>query len=435
MGEFDAEYSAAQNSIVNTLTAIFTDIRTALDRTSTADQKLSPDKRSGDRYLTGGVNWDSYDLPTLVSMVATPADPSQVVSVAEQWRAHGVSITQTADDLQRSLTTLMAYWQGDAAGQASSAVSINTGWLSAVGQTTSNLAESIEDAAGALRSAQATMPGSPASSFWSGYQTAADGASAGAATAGPVGAGTGALIGGLTSVFGANADQTALKTQAVQTMQRYEQAAVTIDSATPVFTAPGPSGANSSSGTGSTGTGTSTSDTSGLFDTAAVVGGAALLAAPALGFGLGSSSMPAFADDPQARWDALTGGGGSGGGLGGSGLGSMLKSLGGKGTSGLGGSGMSGLLEAGAEAGADRKAAANAAGEAAGLSGRGGSSVMEEVGGGEPMMSGGGASGAAGQGSRNAGDGEHKRRIPFEDEPFTTGLKAVAPVIGLTATS
>jgi len=56
---------------------------------------------TGDRYVTGDVNWDGYDLQALVGMVASPADPAQVDTVAGLWRTNGAAITQSAESLSK----------------------------------------------------------------------------------------------------------------------------------------------------------------------------------------------------------------------------------------------------------------------------------------------------------------------------------------------
>jgi hypothetical protein len=45
-----------------------------------------------------------------------------------------------------------------------------------------------------------------------------------------------------------------------------------------------------------------------------------------------------------------------------------------------------------------------------------------------PLGMGGGGAGRRGEDEE---DGEHRRRVPIEDDPFSTDLKAAPPVIGL----
>lgn len=400
-----------------------------------------------DRWVDGNVNWDNYELAPLTGMVALPASPSQVDTVAALWRTNGAAITQGAENLSQSLTALMNFWQGAAAQQAAESVTASASWISAVGDTAAKVADQIENAGGALRSAQATMPGQPTNPFWSSYNAAAGGSSAGAA-GGPVGAAAGAMSGGLTSMFGASANQNADKQQAVQTMQRFEQAAMSIDTSTPQFQPP-PSWGPASGTPG--GRRMSPINVSGAGSGSVVTSNGAL--------GNGGVTVPSFADSSVGRWNALTGGGtGGSGSLGGLG--------GGAGTAGAGGGGGAlGLFGGfggglGGESEAERRAAASAsggagvgsgagpgvssggavasaspddpamAGKAGGAPGSGG--LMEEVDG--PMMGGGMMGGGmmGGQGARGGAEGEHKRRIPFEEDPFLTGLKAAPRVIGLS---
>lgn len=405
------------------------------------------DKWSGgkdDRWVEGNVNWDTFELPGLTGMVAMPeANPSQVDTVAGLWRSNGAAITQGAEDLSQSLTSLMNYWQGAAAQQAADSVTASASWISAVGDTAAKVADQIENAGGALRAAQAAMPGQPTNPFWNSYNSAADGSAAGAA-GGPVGAAAGAMSGGLTSMYGASANQNADKQQAVQTMQRFEQAAMSIDTSTPQFQPPpswGP--ANGTSG----GRRMSPINVSGP--------GSGTVVTSNSGPGNGGSTVPSFADSPVGRWNALTGGGAGGpgslGGLG-DGTGSAGAGAGGGGALGLFGGFGGGL---GSETDAERRAAAGTSGSGVGsgvsggavasaspddpaMAGRiaggapGSGGLMEEVDG--PMMGGGMMGGGmlGGQGARGGAEGEHKRRIPYEEDPFLTGLKAAPRVIGLS---
>lgn len=422
-------------SITNMLNSVFANIDQAISRTKNwNEQTHHHHSDGGDRYVTGDTNWDTYDLPTLVSMVAAPASPSQVQSVAGLWRTNGSSITQGADNLSQSLTTLMNYWQGAAAQQVSASVANTAGWITAVGETAGKVADQVENASGALQSAQNTMPGAPTSTFWTAYNTAAGGATAGAA-GGPFGVAAGTMMGSLASVFVANNNTGTEKQQAVQTMQRFEQAGVSIDTTTPTFTAPpvwGSAGGSSSGGNGN----------SGLTVTAPQPQGQTT--------GVNLSTVPSFANSPTGRWDGLTGGPGAGGvgdtgAQGGSFAGFGM--FGGGGGFGKGGetqrASVPTIQPTNAPAGAG--AAAGAGENPAGIVGRTtdsaamGSSVMEEVdaraaaGGGamgSPMGMGAGMMGGRGAGGNEE---EFRRRIPYEEDPFITGLKAVPPVIGLSS--
>ncbi|HEX4724410.1 MAG TPA: hypothetical protein VH333_17965 [Pseudonocardiaceae bacterium] len=426
----DAGLTAAIAGIVSALDDVCSHIDAAIARTkSWNDQSHQQHSHSGgsggDRYVSGGTNWDGYDLPTLVSMVADPASPSQVQSVAGLWRTNGSAITQGAENLSQSLTSLMNYWQGSAADQVSGSVDNTANWISAVGETAGKVADQIEDAGGALQSAQNTMPGVPTSNFWLAYNTAADGATTGAA-AGPFGIAAGTMVGGLTSVFGASTDQSTMKQQAVQTMQRYEQAGVSIDTETPTFTPPPTWGVGSDDTRGALGP-----------SIAVTVPGATT---PTTSTGADLTTTPSFADSPTGRWDALTGGsqlggaGGAGGaahgGFGGGGVGLIGGGLGSRNGSDV--SRPNTNASPGAVAAAQNEPAGVAARAGGGMDG---ASVLEDVDGRAGMagpMGMGAPMGGMG-GSRGGSDGEHRRRIPFEEDPFVTGLKAVPPVIGLNA--
>lgn len=419
--------------ILGLLSEVFSNIESALSRTVSGNEPKFHRPRHGDRYVNGDTNWDGYDLPSLVSMVASPASPSQVDTVAGLWRSNGAAISQSADNLSNSLATLMNYWSGSAADSASSSVSGSSGWITAVGDTASKMAEEIENASGALQSAQNNMPGQPTNSFWTAYNTAADGSTAGAA-GGPFGAAAGTMVGGLASVFTAGSSQTAMKQQAVQTMQRFEQAAVSIDTGTPLFQTP------PSWGTASASTAGGVIPNFNIADTGPTLPGGAS----------GLSTLPSFADSPIGRWNALTGGigGAGGGGFGTGGVGSVGGS---GGDVGLFGGGMFGVGGLGKDeersgsapmSGGAISAAAREEATAAGMVGRtgmnaeglGAAGIMEEVdgaGAGGMMPMGGGMMG--GMGARGGSDGEHRRRIPIEEDPFLTGLKAAPRVIGLSS--
>ena len=413
--------------IINLLGSVSKDIEQAVARTKSWNEQTHEQQghHHGDRYVMGDTNWEAYATPDLVSMVGLPASPPQVQSVAALWRNNGSAITQSAENLSQSLTALMNYWQGSASQMVSDSVANTSKWISAVGETSAKVADQIENAAGALQSAQNTMPGMPASNFWVAYNTAAGGATVGA-PAGPFGVAAGTMMGGIQSVFAANANQGAEKQQAVQTMQRFEQAAVNIDTTTPQFIPPPAWGNAAASTPRATGPGM-----------AVTVPNTQLQGA----IGAGLTTVPSFAVSPAGRWDALTGGA----------VGGRLGAIG---AGGPGGGSFAGGLAMfggglGGRSGVDAQRAANtsapgavaATGEnPAGVVGRGAAadgSIMEAVdgaraGGGGAMPMGGGMMGA-GAGGRGS-DQEHQRRIPFEDNPFITGMRAVPPVIGLNAT-
>lgn len=189
--------------------------------------------RGEDRYVIAGTNWDGFSHKTLFRMVHQEANPAQVERLADDWGRQGALLAERAEDLQRSLIKLLPYWQGEASQQAARSVIAAVGWIGDVGATTRSMSDPLQDAAGALRSAQSTMPSPPGGGGW--IATAGAGAVAGAAIAGPIGAAVGAAIGGIASVFGFGSNKAELKRRAVQTMQRYEAAGVQVDSTAPQF--------------------------------------------------------------------------------------------------------------------------------------------------------------------------------------------------------
>jgi uncharacterized protein YukE len=428
----------------NLLSSIYQDIDNAISRTMSSSGEQHYHGGKGDRWVSGGENWDGYQLPDLTAMVADPANPSQVDTVAGLWRTNGAAVSQTAENLAQSMTSLMKFWQGAAAQQAADSVNGSSSWIAAVGETAAKVADQVENAGGALRSAQSTMPGQPTNTFWAGFNSAAGGSAAGA-VGGPFGAAAGAMVGGMASMFGASSDQNAQKQQAVQTMQRYETAAMSIDTSTPQFQAPpswGPVSGTTASGT--------------MSPINVTAPGAGLVVTSGSSLNGGGVTVPSFTDSSVGRWNALTGGGSSGA-LSGLGTGIGGAGAGGGGAGGGAGLGLFGGLSGGfaGETDAERRAAAGSgtggpSGAAAvsaatredpaamigGKPGAGsGAGLMEEVDGPGGGMGGGMMGGGmmGGMGGRGGPEGEHKRRIPFEDDPFLTGLKAAPRVIGLSS--
>lgn len=415
-----------------------------------------------DRYVSGGVNWDGYSLESLVKMVASGANPNQLESLADMWRTNGSNIVTGSEDLQRSLTTLMQYWQGAAADEAAVSTGRNAAWLTDLGETTQQIAEPIDDSAGALRSAQQTMPGVPSNNWWAG---AGGGAAAGFMVGGPIGAGIGAAIGGIASAFGFGSSKKKLKRKAVQTMTRFEGAVVGIDGSTPQYGGP-------STGVNPGG--------DGIWDHDPGVDGPPGTVTPPTGGPWapgpndqlppnvhpipgandpGNSTLPAFTEGPAGRWDGLTnwGGGktpgfpggingpggiyGPGGinGIGG-GIGTGSGPFGGPFGGAFPGAGM-GRYGAGMGAGMGGRYGGGGMGAGAGSYGRGGAAARGRFGtsrfgglnafGERGGTGGSGYPGGAGAGGRKEDDKEHRRRFPYEEDPFLGDLKAAPPVIGL----
>lgn len=463
---------------------LFDQISQVVSQTVASDNASGGSTRAGDRYVTGGVNWNGYGLKPLIRMVADQSSPAQVDAVAGLWRDHGNSISQGSQDLQTAMNTLMQYWQGAAATQASTAVTQNTQWISTLGATATQMASPLQDASGALSSAQSTMPGAPHGGFFAGFSGAAGGAAIGAAFGGPFGAAAGAVIGGIASAFGFGSNEKKLKRQAVQTMQRYETAAMGIDTSTPGFTSSaggvngdqGGSAGNGGSGVGTIPTGSTVPSSTD----------------PNL------TTMPSFATDPITRWDGLTGGPGGGlgnglpglggpgfgggpgglgpggpggfnglGPLGNGGLGPDDLGPGGRGRlgglgplsdeeglggpnrgrfGGLGGApGEEGLGSGLGRGGFGRGGFGSAADDEHFGRGASGGNIFED----DEELAGRGGAGARGSGGVIGGEGEegmpfgrgggrrreedqeYKRHIPYEEDPFSTNMKVVPPVIGL----
>jgi uncharacterized protein YukE len=379
--------------------------------------------REDDRYVVGGTHWDGFSHKNLFKMVWENADPVNVERLADTWTRQGESIANRSEDLQRSLDKLMRFWSGSAADEATATVKRNVDWLSDLGETAAKMSGPIDHAAGALRSAQQQMPAPP-----EGFNLASlgGGAAAGFAVGGPLGAGIGAMIGGIGSMFGGASKKRKLKKRAVQTMQRFETAAMDVDGTTPAFMGPsagtGGGGDSTPPGGGGPGVGPLPPDQR------------PLPGAPGGGSGGGGTdtsggrgvTVPSFVgggNDP--RWAALTGGpsafgadvlgkgaGGAAGagkfGLGGpfGGPGGLLGALpaGGRGMGGVG-AGARDMLRGGNRFGAAGRFGAGGAGLAGG-----------------PM---------AGRGANGDDDREYDRRVPLEEDLFSSDQKAAPPVIGL----
>ncbi len=474
-------------------------IQQALDaknRAVQAAQQAEHDRRQrreeNDRYVTGGVNWDGYGLEPLIKMVGERANPAQLDALAGEWSRHGQSVVQASDDLNRSVSTLMQFWSGTAADQALQKVTTNVAWISELGGTAQQMSAPIQDASGALRSAQDTMPGMPKNNW---LASAGGGAAAGFMVGGPVGAAFGAALGGIASAFGFGSSKKKLKRKAVQTMQRYEGALLGVDGTTPQFGLPS-DGVNPGTGPGANpdpGVGTPGGSTPppGANDPGPRPG----LPLPGPVGGIDDTTDPAFAGSPEGRWQSITGlgpaasggsalpsGPGIGAGSGvsnipgvvgggrfpGGGLGPLGGGRGGAGTTrggigrngvigggrgaaggrgvGAGGVGGRGTGGRGASVGRNGSAYGRASGAASGRGagagggygaggrgdkeyrGRGRFSRTGQVGSGRGSY---GTGGAPGSRAEEEEDGEHRRRVPIEDDPFATDMKAAPPVIGL----
>jgi hypothetical protein len=193
----------------------------------------------GDYYVNGGTNWAGFSLAELVAMVADEADPVQLERLAQDWSETGDAVADAADYLAEALDDLMHYWTGESAQKARQVVALNAQWVSDLGVTARDMGQPIHEAAGALKAAQEAMPSVPELrpvAFPGSAPHAA--ASFGQRTHSPLGAAVGATAEGSASGFATQAEQEELKRVAVETMQRFEAAALGIDRSTPRFLGP-----------------------------------------------------------------------------------------------------------------------------------------------------------------------------------------------------
>jgi hypothetical protein len=191
---------------------------------------------TGDQYVDGGVNWAAFTLEQLVGMVSDKASVPQLERLADDWRETGKGVIAAADYLADALDDLMNFWSGESAEQARQTVALNAQWVGDLGATARDMGSPIEEAAGALKSAQEAMPKlpTPAQAVPGSAPQGADAASN--VTGGSqLGAAVGATAAGSDSAFQAQAEQEDLKRVAIETMQRFEAAALGIDQATPQF--------------------------------------------------------------------------------------------------------------------------------------------------------------------------------------------------------
>ncbi len=375
------------------------------------------DQGSGaDHYVSGGVNWAGFTLEQLISMVADKASVPQLERLAEDWRSTGDGVVDAADYLADALDDLMDFWSGESADQARHTVALNAQWVGDLGITATDMGQPIEEAAGALKAAQEAMPKLPTVPPTTLPASAPRGAEQAALVTdgSPLASAVGATAAGSESAFQAQAQQEEMKRVAVETMQRFEAAAVGIDRATPHFDP------------------ASTQLRPRVDDVEVTPGGDVWIS---------TVNMTAGVD---LRWQLLTGmndthtsgqgvgglGGGGGGGRGGGGF----DGLSGGSYSGAGGGILAGPVSGRAGLGDSPGRVSGTPGGRPGLptvvsgalpSGGPTGGMMGPMGmGGAPMAGMGAGMGAGGQ--------AHRRRVPFDaDDPFDTGEKASPPVIGL----
>lgn len=351
---------------------------------------------TGDHYVSGGVNWAAFTLEELVAMVSDKASAPQLEELADDWRETGEGVVVAADYLADALDDLMNFWSGASADQARHTVALNAQWIGDLGVTAKDMGGPIDEAAGALKAAQEAMPKlTPARDLPGSAPQGAEDAAA-VTDGSQLGAAVGATAAGSESAFQAQAEQEELKRIAVETMQRFEAAALGIDQATPQFE-------------GQSETLRPRADDD-------VVPGAddpwLKQVDAATGVDERWPLLAGLTDASAATARASVTGGGGFGGLASDGVVAAPVS----GTLG-------GVPDAVGGVSAGRPAAPAAALSFGSMGGGSTPGMTGPIGGG-PMA----GAGAGGQ----AGGQEHRRRVPYEgDDPFDTGEQASKPVIGL----
>ncbi|SDC99515.1 WXG100 family type VII secretion target [Actinokineospora iranica] len=372
--------------------------------------------QADDRYVTGGVNWESYSLEDLVKMVAEQASAPQLERLADDWRAAGAEVVDAADVLSAALEELMTFWSGAAAEQARTDVALNAQWVADLGETARQIGDPIQEAAGALKAAQDAMPEIPPKPAVP-PALAADSAAAGLDSGGPLASAIAGTAAGSESAFTAQQEEARLKAMAVEAMKRFEGAAIGIDQATPQFEDRGTALRPRPVEPSPPRLPHDWLDTTVSYTTDVEMRWSALTA------GEPGTSVQGF-EDAGSRYTggAVSGSGGfGGGGFSGGGLGSAPGA-----GEGSGGATTRPPLPPGVAVGVTeavpgglRPGAGGAVAASAGT--HGGGMGM----GGMPMA------GGLGMGQGGAGN-EHRRRYPYDaDDPFALDQKASPPVIGL----
>jgi PPE family protein len=371
-----------------------------------------------DFYVNSGVNWAGFTLPELVSMVADQASVPQLERLALDWRTAGDGIVDTADYLTDALDDLMNYWTGSSAEAARHTVALNAQWVSDLGTTARDIASPIDEAAGALKSAQEAMPKLPNVAPVAQPGSAPINAEqAQALTGSPLGAAVAASSAGSRSAFAAQAEQAGAKQVAVETMQRFETAAVGIDRATPRFL--GQNDTLVPRDEVGVGPGDGATWTSQVTTTTGIDMRWKLLTNLPLD---ATAAARAAGGIDGSNFGLISGAFSGVGGIGGAGAGAMNLGPIAGGASSLGGIGGEGADRFGGAV--PTRGGVLPTTTAAGVIG--GSNTPHGVGGpmGATPMGAGGMMGAATQ--------AHRRRVPYDaDDPFDTGQKASPPVIGL----
>ncbi|WP_146107913.1 hypothetical protein V5P93_001025 [Actinokineospora auranticolor] len=376
-------------------------------------------RQADDRYVTGGVNWESYSLEQLVKMVAEQASAPQLERLADDWRAAGTEVVDASDVLRRALDDLMDFWSGTAAEQARTDVALNAQWVADLGETAHQIGDPIQEAAGALKAAQDAMPDLPDKPAVPPAQ-AADSAARGLDAGGPLVSAITGTAAGAESAFTAEQEQAQLKVRAVEAMKRFEGAAIGIDQATPRFEE---RGTELRPEPGDPGTP--------QFPP--------IRQPPSLPPG-GIDGRISYETDVRLRWESLTASGDPGTAV------QSLDSSAGGGSAGIGGGfggGGGGAAYGGADAGRAALQPGGSVGVTEAVTGGGRAPVPMGGGGGLAAASGSAGAGAgmgvggmpmggAGMGAGGSESGEYRRRYPYDaEDPFALDQKASPPVIGL----
>jgi hypothetical protein len=369
----------------------------------------------GDHYVTGHTNWDSYELPQLIAMVNEKVDIPALVRLADDWRYAGDDLMESARDLGDALDQLMDFWSGDAAEQARTDVALNAQWVADLGETARAVGDPVEEAAGALKAAQDQMPDLPAAQPAPG--SAPVGATNGEAAGGPLGAAIGGVAAGSESAAQASEQQAKLKLQAVETMRRFETAAMSIDAAIPEFIGPDTELHPDPKEKHPVARPVQPPATTIVVDTNTTLSWQRLTGAGTSAADFAAHGAGATHGGPAAGGGFSAGGGHAGGGAGGvGGVAPGPRPVRGPGVGSVSGATPPPIERVGPGPGTLPAAAAlpvELEGHGAGMAGA-------------PMGAGMGAGAGAGTGN------DHRRRFPFEEEdPFSPNQKASPPVIGL----
>ncbi|MCT2582342.1 PPE domain-containing protein [Actinophytocola gossypii] len=109
-----------------------------------------------------GVNWDAYTHDELYRMLWEGADVADVSAVADEWRRHGVALTDQAARLRDERTALLGCWHGEAGEEAAHRLGRLADRVDEIAAHAAAGQRAAQDAADALAKARAMMPPPPA---------------------------------------------------------------------------------------------------------------------------------------------------------------------------------------------------------------------------------------------------------------------------------